>query len=741
MASVPRPPPETRRESIEELVHGTRVDDPYRWLESGDSPEVRAWTEAQTRYARDVLDALPERGEIRASLEGLFAIGGLSPPTPRGDRLFFTQRTGDQEQPILKLLDAATGSERTLVDPTADGDETRALDWYYPSPDGTLMAFGLSREGSEQSTLSVMDVSNAELLDDEIPFTRACSLAWLPDTTGFFYSRYPDPGSVAPGEEAYHRHLFEHRLGAAWRDDRYVFGRDRPVEDWPNVQLSPDGRWLVATVSRGWSRTDVYLHNREGGGGFYPVIEGVEALFGVTPRDDRLLIHTNLDAPRHKLMAADPDALAPERWKTVIPERRDVLQATAQVGDTVLALWLHDASSRLTLHDADGRGERVLQIPELGSIASLTGEWNGSVAFFDFSSYATPTSIHRIDLRSRETTLWRSLEVPFDPGEFRVRLTHYSSKDGTRISMFLVDRKDRPDDGTGPAVLNGYGGFNVSLTPSFGRSLVDWLERGGLFAVPHLRGGGEYGEEWHRAGMLDRKQNVFDDFIAAGEALVAQGLVASDRLAIMGGKQWRPARRRRIDAASGAVPGRRLPGPPARHGPLPPFSHRPPLDSRVRNGRGRGGVPVALRLLALPPCRRRDELPRRTHHDGRVRQPCRSDARAQDGRDACKPPRGRAGPFSCAPNRAPATDRASRSPACSRSGPTCGASSARNWPCRGTPSPNYSSGFVARGVKRQPSRASAVDERGVGLSVRRRSEERTRPAQAAYRDSQQKAGE
>jgi len=532
----PSPPaPETRRDSVVELLHGTRVEDPYRWLESGDSPEVRGWVEAQNRHARDLLDLLPDRDAIRARLERLFAIGSLSPPTPRGDRLFFTKRTGDQEQPLLKLLDSTTGVERTLIDPTDNGDETRTLDWYYPSPDGALLAFGLSQGGSEQSTLSVMDVASGQALSDEIPFTRACSLAWLPDTSGFFYTRYPEPGSVPAGEEAYHRQVFEHRLGDAWREDRYVFGRDRPVEDWPNVQLSPDGRWLVATVSRGWSRTNAYVYDRQGGEGWRPIVDGIEALFGVTPRDDRFLIHTNFDAPRYKLMAADPDALALERWHTVIPERNDVLEATAQVGDTVLALWLCDASSRLTLHDTDGREQCAVSLPEVGSVASLTGEWNGSVAFFDFSSFATPPSIHRIDLGSHETTPWRHLKAPFDPGEFRVRLTHYSSADGTRVSMFLVDSRDRPEDGTGPAVLTGYGGFNVSLTPSFGRSLVCWLERGGLFAVPHLRGGGEYGEGWHQAGMLDRKQNVFDDFIAAGEALVSRGLVAADRLAIMGG--------------------------------------------------------------------------------------------------------------------------------------------------------------------------------------------------------------
>ncbi len=535
MSSFCPKPPETRRESVVDFLHGTRVDDPYRWLETGGSPEVRAWVESQSRHARGLLDTLPERDAIRARLARLFAIGSLSPPTPRGERLFFSERIGAQEQPLLKLVEAAGGAERTLIDPAAAGDETRALDWYYPSADGSLLAFGLSREGSEQSTLSVMDVRTGRLLSDEIPFTRACSLAWLPDASGFFYTRYPEPGSVPEGEEAYHRQVFEHRLGDAWRDDRYVFGKGRPVEDWPNIQLSPDGRWLVATVSRGWSRTDAYLCGREHATCWRPIVEGIEALFGVTPRNDRLVIHTNFEAPRYKLMAADPGAPALERWQTLIPERDDVLEATAQVGDHVLALWLRDASSRLTLHDGAGREQHVVPLPELGSVTSLTGEWNGSVAFFDFSSFATPTSIHRLDLRTRETKPWRRLEAPFDPGDFRVRLTHYTSPDGTRVSMFLIDAKDRPEDGSGPAILTGYGGFNVSLTPSFGRSLVYWLERGGLFTVSHLRGGGEYGEEWHRAGMRDRKQNVFDDFIAAGEALVSRGLVAADRLAILGG--------------------------------------------------------------------------------------------------------------------------------------------------------------------------------------------------------------
>jgi prolyl oligopeptidase len=383
----------------------------------------------------------------------------------------------------------------------------------------------------------VRDVTTAADRDDLIPWTRAASLEWLPDSSGFYYTRYPEPGSVPPGEENYHRRVFFHRLGTDSHADALVFpaSGERPAEDWPGVTLSPDGRWLAVQVSRGWTRTDVYLLDRAGAPGFVTLVEGEEALFGVLARHDRLYLHTNLGAPRFRLLVADPLGPGRDAWREVIPEGPDVLDGVVVVGDTILASWLKDASSRLTLHDLDGRLRREVVLPEIGTLAGITGEWDGREAFFGFSSFAVPPAAYRIALPSGDLEPWARVESEIEPAQYRTRLVRFASRDGTPVSMFLVDRQDRPADGTGPAVLTGYGGFNISLTPAFGRSLVQLLDAGGLWAVAHLRGGGEYGEEWHRAGMLGRKQNTFDDFTAAAEWLVRERHAAGDRLAIIGG--------------------------------------------------------------------------------------------------------------------------------------------------------------------------------------------------------------
>jgi prolyl oligopeptidase len=384
------------------------------------------------------------------------------------------------------------------------------------------------------STLRVLDVASGRDLPDAIPFTRACSLAWLPDGSGFLYTRDPEPGSVPAGEEAYHRRVFEHDLGRDWREDPEVFA-PREAEDWPNVQLSPDGRWLVVTVSKGWTRTDVYVADRRSGGGFAAAAEGLDALFGVVPRDDRLFLLTNLDAPRFHLLAADPRRPGRDGWRELIPQGADVLEGVAVVGDIVLAHRLHNASSRLALHDRDGRALGEVALPGIGTVAGVTGEWDGEEAFLGFSSFTTPPLVLRVALPGGSAETWARVEADLDPEAFRVRLARCTSRDGTPVSLFLIDRKDRPSDAAGPGVLTGYGGFGISLTPAFGRSLLAFLERGGLWAVAHLRGGGEYGEEWHRAGMLEKKQNAFDDFVAAAEFLVREGHVARGRLGILGG--------------------------------------------------------------------------------------------------------------------------------------------------------------------------------------------------------------
>jgi len=495
--------------------------------------------EAQGRHTREVLDAAPVRERIRARLSELFTIGAVSAPSVHRGRYFHLRRAGDQQQPVLYVRDGVRGADRVLLDPAAlSADAATALDWWYPSPDGSLLAYGLSEGGSEKSELRVRDVAAGYDREDVIPWTRAASLAWLPDGSGFYYTRYPEPGSVLQGEENYHRRVFFHPLGTAWRDDPLVFPAEgeRPPEDWPGVSLSPDGRWLAVQVSRGWTRTDVYLRDRRAAdGGFVTVVEGEDALFGVIARNDRLYLLTNLGAPRFRLLAAHPGDPGRAAWREMIPEGPDVLESVAVVGDVIVACWLEDVSSRVTLHDPDGRLLRRIALPEIGSVAGLGGEWDGEEAFFGFSSYTSPPAVHRIALPDGYVEEWARTEAGVDTTRYRTRLVRFASRDGTPVSMFLVDRKDRPADGTGPAVLTGYGGFNVSLTPAFGRSLMLFLEAGGLWAVAHLRGGGEYGEWWHRAGMLGRKQSSFDDFLAAAEWLVREGHAARDRLAILGG--------------------------------------------------------------------------------------------------------------------------------------------------------------------------------------------------------------
>jgi prolyl oligopeptidase len=520
-----------------DVRHGVAIRDPYRWLEDGESEEVRRWSEAQGRHTRAALDAIPFAAAIRERLRVLFSIGLVSAPAVRGDRYFHQRRTGDQEQPVLYVREGRHGADRVLLDPaTFAEDRTSALDWYYPSEDGGLLAYGVSEGGSEKSVLRVRDVGTGRDLDDVIPWTRACSLEWRPDGSGFFYTRYPEPGSVPAGEENYHRRVYEHVLGRDWHEDPLVFGADRPPEDWPGVRLSPDGRWLAVSVSRGWTRTDVYLRDLASpGSGFVTVIEGVDAIVGVDVRNDRLYLQTNLDAPRSRLVAADLDRPGRESWRDVFPEGPDVLEGAALIGDWIVAVWLREASSRVTLHRHDGALLHEVALPVIGSVAGLTGDWDGREAFLGFTSYAVPPTVYRLSLPDPALELWARAPGDVDTDRFRVRLVHYPSRDGTPISMFLVDTRDRPADGRGAALLTGYGGFNVSHTPAFGRGVILFLEKGGLYAVAHLRGGGEYGEEWHRQGMLSRKQNVFDDFAGAAEFLVREGHAARDRLAIMGG--------------------------------------------------------------------------------------------------------------------------------------------------------------------------------------------------------------
>jgi prolyl oligopeptidase len=545
--------PATRVDKAVETLHGVEVADPYRWLEAVESAEVHEWVTAQNAITREHLDKFPGRAAIRGRLEELLSVGSITTPAVRGRRYFYTRREGKQNQPVLYLREGLDGKDRVLIDPnTLSKDGTVALDWYFPSRDGKLLAFGTSESGSEKSTLRVLDVETGERLADVIPFTRACSVAWRPSGEGFFYTRYPTPGSVPNGEENYHRHVFYHQLGADSAKDAKVFGDGRKPQDWPNLGISPDGRWLLVNVSQGWAKSEVYIRDlAKPDGTFETVVEGVDALFGGDLQNDRLYLHTNLDAPRYRVMAVDPARPSRDNWKPLIPERDAVLDNIAVIGGRLFAHYMRDASSRLELIGLDGKPQVEIELPTLGSVGGIGGEWDGDEAFFGFTSFAVPPAIYRVSLspsprkwgegrgegsaQSTAPQLWQQVTAPIDPAQYAIKQVRYKSKDGTPVTMFILHRAGLEIDGRRPTVLYGYGGFNISQTPAFIAHLPMWLERGGVFCVANLRGGGEYGENWHQAGMLGNKQNVFDDFIAAGEWLVANKYTNRDRLAISGG--------------------------------------------------------------------------------------------------------------------------------------------------------------------------------------------------------------
>lgn len=529
--------PASKSEAIVDVLHGEKVADPYRWLEEGNNPEVREWTDKQNALTRSILDQIPDRAAIRARLDKLLEIGTITVPKPAKGKYFYTKREGKQNQPILYVRDGVNGSDRVLLDVNQlSADGTTALDWYYPSNDGKLVAYGLSTSGNEVSTLRIREVTTGKDLSDQIERTRACSVAWLPDGSGFYYTRYPMPGSVPKDEETYHRHVYLHKLGAFPGNDLEVFGFDRAKEDWPNLHISPNGQWLVVVEQKGWAITEVYVADTTKQPlTFQPVVEKVPAVFQVDVTDSTIYVRTNDGAPRYKLYAVNPAKLDRKEWREVLPEGPDVLEHVSIVGDTIATVSMQQASSRLRLHDLTGKMQKEVALPTLGTVAALGTEPDGKEIFYGFQSFTVPTSVYRLDLPTSESKLWNGVNADIDFSAFQVEQVTFPSKDGTPVTMFLAAKKGWTRNGNNPTLLYGYGGFNVNVTPTFSGARFAFLERGGILAIANLRGGGEYGEAWHQNGMLAKKQNVFDDFISAAEWLIKEKVTTPDRLAIQGG--------------------------------------------------------------------------------------------------------------------------------------------------------------------------------------------------------------
>ncbi|HEY2593549.1 MAG TPA: S9 family peptidase, partial [Chloroflexota bacterium] len=425
--------PATRREDVVDVLHGVEIVDPYRWLEDGESDETRAWVEAQNAATAAVLESISGRERIHARLDQLFTTGSVGTPVVRGARYFYQRRDGRLDQPVLVVRDGDGAPERTILDPnTLSASGIVALDWWYPSEDGRLLAYGLSEGGTELSTLRLLDVESGVTLDTEsIPHTRAASVAWLPDSSGFYYTRYPTPGSVAPGDEVYHRHVFLHRIGADWRSDTDIFGGGRAREDWPNVDLSHDGRWLAIEVQMGWARSDVYCLDPRQLDQLIPIHVGVDSFARPFFAGDRLLVRTNADAPNWQLFEVDP--LRPERanWRLVLPERADrVLETVHPAAGRLVAHELHNATSEVRVYDLDGTLQTEVRLPGIGTVTGLGGEYAGQIITLGFTSFAQPSTSCRVDARTGECEVFARGDLPpgFDAAAYVTRQEWYTSR-------------------------------------------------------------------------------------------------------------------------------------------------------------------------------------------------------------------------------------------------------------------------------------------------------------------------
>ncbi|MCB9831814.1 MAG: S9 family peptidase [Planctomycetes bacterium] len=536
-----QPYPETRKLDLVESLHGVEVADPYRWLEDDVrvSKEVRAWVEAQNRVTFDFLGKIPERERIRARLAELWDFERVSAPFEHGGRWYQFRNDGLQNQSVLFTMAKPDGEGEVFLDPNAwTADGTAALAGLSFSEDGAWLAVARAESGSDWRKLRVMEVATGRWLDDELSWLKySGSVSWTRDGKGFFYTRYPEPRE---GEEFQSLNLgmkiLYHRLGSRQAQDVLVF--EKPEEPrWSfGAQVSDDGRYLIITARTGTSaRQRVFVRDLlEPYGTAEVLVDAFENRWDYVGSDGSLLyFHTDLDAPRGRVVARD--LRRPAEIIEIVPEREETIEHVAFIGDLLHLSYLKDAHSEVRVHRRSGEFLRRVALPGLGTASGFAGERDDTDCYFSFSSFTRPGEIWHYDAISGETTIFRRPELKFDPEDYLVEQVFYGSKDGTRVPMFLAHRKGLARDGKNPTLLYGYGGFNISLTPSFSVARLAWMEMGGVLAIANLRGGGEYGEAWHEAGTRQHKQNVFDDFIAAAEWLTAEKYCDAAHLAIQGG--------------------------------------------------------------------------------------------------------------------------------------------------------------------------------------------------------------
>ncbi|MDE1178041.1 MAG: prolyl oligopeptidase family serine peptidase [Edaphobacter sp.] len=530
--------PTARKDDQVDDYFGVQVADPYRWMEDLDAPELAAWIAEENTLTRSVLDAVPERAAMHDRLMQLINFERYTVPRRKGTRYFYSHNSGLQNQNTLYWTEGLDGTPNVLLDPnTMSADGTVAIAGLSVSDDGMLAAYAIADAGSDWMKWYVRDVTTGKDLPDVIAWSKFSSASWLKDGSGFFYEGYDAPEGDALKSTNYFHKVFFHKLGTPQSEDTLVFHRPDDGELNLGAVVTDDGRYLLLLQAKGSSpKNELSVKDLQQPDAPVIAIASVaDALYSPIDNDGtRFWIHTTLDAPNGRVIEVDLNDLARENWKTIIPEGRNHLDGVSMIDNTLIASYLADAQNIVELHSPEGHHIGRLTLPAIGTVAGFGGKRTDTETFYLFTNFTTPSTIYRLEMASRESTPYREPKLQFHPADYETKQIFYTSKDGTRVPMFVSHKRGLKLDGNNPTMLYGYGGFNVSLQPEFSSSNLLWMEMGGVYAQPSLRGGGEYGENWHLAGTKQNKQNVFDDFIAAAEWLIANKYTMSGRLAISG---------------------------------------------------------------------------------------------------------------------------------------------------------------------------------------------------------------
>ncbi|MGB3655464.1 MAG: prolyl oligopeptidase family serine peptidase [Rivularia sp. (in: cyanobacteria)] len=532
--------PDSRKGEQVDNYHGTEVADPYRWLENPDSEETEAWVKAQNKVTFNFLEKIPARDDIKKRLTKLWDYEKYGVPFQEGNRYFYFKNDGLQNQSVLYTLRNLDDEPSVLLDPNKlSVDGTVALSGISISDDGKYLAYGISIAGSDWQEWKVRNIETGEDLKDNLKWIKFSGASWTNDSKGFFYSGYDEPNEKTKLEDVnYYQKLYYHQLGQPQSEDTLIYERSDEKEWGFNGGVTEDGRYLIISV---WLGTDsknlvFYKDLTNSSSEVVELISKFESSYSLIDNDDNLLyFQTDLNASKGRVIAIDIKKPEPKNWQEIIPQTQETLESVGTLNNQFVAEYLKDARSQIKIFEINGNFVREVELPGIGSVGGFNGKREDTETFYIFTSFTTPGTIYRYDMVTGKSTVFRQPEVDFNADNYETKQIFYKSKDGTQVPMFIVHKKGIKLDGNNPTFLYGYGGFNISLTPTFSVSSLIWMEMGGVYVIPNIRGGGEYGEEWHQAGIKDKKQNVFDDFISAAEWLIDNGYTKSEKLAIAGG--------------------------------------------------------------------------------------------------------------------------------------------------------------------------------------------------------------